>query len=147
MKQILTAFCLLMLGFSGSACAQDDGILKISEPYALATTSVQKHGAAFMKIVNISGNDLNITSAHSPVAERVELHTHKMDGGVMMMRQVESIMIPVDVLHRLEPAGDHIMLMGLKAPLKAGESFPLTLVTEAGEVVVDVPVKNPGDVD
>ncbi len=39
------------------------------------------------------------------------------------------------------PGGYHIMLTGLKAPLKTGDSFPLTLTfAGAGEVKVDVKV-------
>ena len=41
----------------------------------------------------------------------------------------------------LKPGGDHVMLMGLKAPLKQGDAFPLTLVFEhAGDVTVTVEI-------
>ena len=45
----------------------------------------------------------------------------------------------------LEWVGHHVMLMGLKAPLKQGESFPLTLTFErAGSVEVMVSVEKIG---
>ena len=44
----------------------------------------------------------------------------------------------------LKPGGYHLMLMGLKAPLKDGEKLPLTLKFEkAGAVVVTVNVESP----
>ena len=43
----------------------------------------------------------------------------------------------------LAPGGYHVMLMGLKAPLKEGQSFPLTLTFEhAGKVEVEVMVES-----
>ena len=45
----------------------------------------------------------------------------------------------------LKPGGLHIMLVGLKAPLKAGERFAMKLRFEkAGEVTIDVPVEAVG---
>ena len=45
----------------------------------------------------------------------------------------------------LEPGKMHLMLIGLKAPLKVGESFPVTLTFEkAGAINVTVSVEKPG---
>ena len=44
-----------------------------------------------------------------------------------------------------EQKNHHIMLIGLNRALKAGESFPLTLISENnGEMSIDVAIKNPG---
>jgi copper(I)-binding protein len=46
----------------------------------------------------------------------------------------------------LKPGGYHIMLMGLSAPLKEGDSFPLSLTfAHAGSTTVTVKVKGAGD--
>ena len=53
--------------------------------------------------------------------------------------------IPAGKTIELKPSGLHVMLMGLKAPLKATTSFKLTLTFEkAGEITIDVPVLQPG---
>ncbi len=45
----------------------------------------------------------------------------------------------------LKPDALHVMLVGLKAPLKDGERFPLTLrFARGGEVTVDVAVGKAG---
>jgi copper(I)-binding protein len=64
-----------------------------------------------------------------------------MEGDTMRMREVDAIDLPAGREVRLEPGGLHLMLMGLKAPLKAGDKLSLTLRFErAGEVTLDVPI-------
>ena len=86
-----------------------------------------------------------VVSASSPVAERVELHETIRDGDVMRMREVEAIELPAGQTVELKPGGLHLMLMGLKAPLKAGETVPVTLKFEkAGDVTVQLNVEGAG---
>ena len=83
-------------------------------------------------------------AATTAVAKSVELHTMSMEGDVMKMRQLDAIELPKGAMVELKPGGLHLMLMGLKAPLKAGDTFPMTLRFEkAGEVVVTVKVEAP----
>ena len=70
----------------------------------------------------------------------------KMDGGVMKMGAVPSLELPAGQAVELKPGGYHVMLMGLKQQLKAGDSVPLTLTVEGkgGQketVQVTAPVK------
>ena len=48
----------------------------------------------------------------------------------MKMRQVDAVPLPAGQAVTLSPGGYHIMLVDLKAPLVAGQSFPLTLTFE-----------------
>jgi copper(I)-binding protein len=62
----------------------------------------------------------------------------------MAMASVKGIDLPSGQPVSLNPAGLHVWLAGLKQPLKAGQSFPLTLRFEkAGERRVSVPVIEP----
>ena len=68
-----------------------------------------------------------------------------MQGGVMKMRSLAAIDLPAGQAVVLKPGATHIMLMGLKQPLRAGESFPLTLEFEkAGKREVNVTVEKAG---
>jgi len=97
-------------------------------------------GGAFLKIQNQGGAD-RLLAASSSAAGMVQLHSMAMDGNVMKMREVEAIELPAGKTVELKPGGLHIMLMGLKAPLKAGSSVPLTLKFEkAGAVTVNLTV-------
>ncbi len=75
------------------------------------------------------------------MAEQSQLHTMKMEGNVMRMREVSGIDVPSGKSVELKPGGYHIMFLGLKQPLKVGEHIPITLHFEkAGDVNVDMQV-------
>lgn len=147
MKTLREFLVLAVLLCSPAYAESIDGI-QVENAYAYATTSVQKNGAAFFVANNGSESDTRIIGASADISERVELHTHTMDGEVMMMREVEGYDVPAGGSVTLEPMGHHIMFMGLKSPLEAGSTFPLTLTfSDEREIVVDVEIKNPGDAE
>ena len=119
------------------------GGIMVDDAYARSSTSTSPTGAAFMVIMNHTGEDDRLVDVKSDVAKRVELHTHKESGdGVMKMMHVEDgFAVPAGASHVLKRGGDHVMFMGLNAPLEQGATVSLILVFEkAGEVAVDVPV-------
>ena len=117
------------------------GDLAIHQPWARASIGQAQAGAAYVTVMNKGSLPDRLVAVEGEVANRVELHTHMMDGGVMKMRQVEAIEVAPGEPAVLKPGGLHIMLMGLKAPLVKGESFPLTLVFErAGRVEIEVSI-------
>ncbi|MBP7670488.1 MAG: DUF1775 domain-containing protein [Ferrovibrio sp.] len=119
------------------------GNIRIEQPFARATPA--KMGGAFMTLVNGGNAADRLVKAASPVAEAVELHTHVKDGDTMRMRPVDGIDIAAQGRTMLEPGSFHVMLIGLKQPLKEGASFPLTLTFEkAGPVTLQVPVLKAG---
>jgi len=70
----------------------------------------------------------------------------KMEGNVMRMRELANgLEIAPGATVTLAPGGLHMMMMGLKAPLKQGEKVPLTLVFEkAGTIDVEIAVEAMG---
>ncbi len=141
MKTLFALFVAAMTLASAQAFAGD---ITVNHAWARASAGMAKAGAAFMMIKNEGGSD-KVLSAKADVSAKVELHTHIMDGEIMRMRQVDSIDVAGGAVTKLAPGGLHVMLIGLKAPLKEGDSFPMTLVFEkAGEIAVDVKVKKPG---
>ena len=149
-------FALLRYGFLAlgilfaalSPAAADDaklGDLMLDSPWARATPGAAKNGAAFMVIHNQGTTADRLVSAASDVSARVELHTHINNDGVMQMREVDGIDVPAGGRAELKPGSFHVMMMGLKAPLKEGESFPLTLTFEnAGSTTVEVKIESVG---
>jgi copper(I)-binding protein len=111
------------------------GDLVIENPWA--RESVTKSGAAYLTVRNDGDQYDRLIGVSADVAEMAQIHESTMQDGVMKMRPVEAIEVPAHGEAVLEPGGFHIMLMGLKAPLKEGESFSLTLAFEkAGEIEV-----------
>ena len=142
---------LLLIGAfvcTASAQAHDfsAGDLVIDHPYAPPTPAGARTGAVYFRSIRNSGHDVDrLLGAHTPVAASVEIHRSKMDGNVMQMRAIPAIDLPAGATLRLRHGGDtHVMLVDLKAPLKEGERFPITLRFEhAGEREVMVWVQQP----
>ncbi len=142
----MTMFRPLLVAIAATFCltlpaAAHDGV-HINDAYARAS---QASGAVFFEIENHQTDDDRLIGVASDAAERVELHTHKEDAnGVMQMMEVpEGFVVPGNGTHALSRGGDHVMMMGLKAPLNTGDTVTLTLTFEkAGKVTVEVPVDN-----
>jgi copper(I)-binding protein len=111
----------------------------VTDAWARATKPGQPVSGAYMKIQ--SDADARLLGASSPSIPTVEVHTMKMDGDVMRMREVEAVELPGGKTVSLQPGGYHIMLMNLKKPIVAGEVIPLTLVIESGGKRQNVDVK------
>ena len=145
--KLVPLFAGLALSMACLAAAAHEfklGPINIGHPYARATASGQTTGGGFLKLEN-GGADDKLLSASAAVSSAVELHVMTMEGDVMRMRQVDGIALPAGKTVELKPGGLHIMFVGLKAPLKAGDTFPLKLKFEkAGEVEVMVKVEAPG---
>lgn len=117
--------------------------ITVQDAYARASSPTAPTGAAFMELHNSADTDDRLIAVASGAAARVELHTHiDMGDGVMQMTPVEDgIVIPAGGHHALARGGDHIMMMGLTAPLTDGMTITVTLTFEqAGEITVDIPV-------
>ncbi|HYG88710.1 MAG TPA: copper chaperone PCu(A)C [Azospirillum sp.] len=142
MKLLPTLAALSALTLSAPAFAGD---IAIVAPWARASAPNAPNGACYMEITNRGAEADRLVSAASPAAAKAELHTHLMDNGVMKMRPVDAFEVPPGEPAVLRPGGNHIMLMGLKEPLKPGATFPVTLTfAKAGAVTVEVPVQEAG---
>src|SRR5579864_6988010 len=109
---------------AGAAHAQ----ITVDKPWVRATVPQQTTSAAYLTITSVQGGKL--VDASSPVAASVEVHEMKMEGEMMKMRGVDALPLPAGKPVELKPNGLHIMLTGLKAPLKAGDVVPIKLVVE-----------------
>ena len=137
-----SAGCLLLtlgaLIASGGAYA--DGI-QVTEAWSRPTPPGIDVGVAYFVIDNQGRND-RLVGVSSPVAKRAELHISQMEGGVMRMKHLEAVEVKSGVPTSFEPSGRHVMLTGLKQPLKEGDAFPLVLsFANAGPVKVQVHVR------
>ena len=83
-------------------------------------------------------------SASTPAAAKAEPHVMSMAHMIMTMRPAkDGLPVPAKGMLRLSPSGDHLMLTGLKGPLKTGTKLSLTLrFAKAGPVKIEVPVRD-----
>ena len=85
--------------------------------------------AAFGRIENTGDADVTVVSASSPASTILELQeTVENDTGEMVMRERDGgFTIPAGTALVLEPGANHIMLMDLVDPVRAGDDVTLTL--------------------
>ena len=118
----------------------------VKDPWVRGTVAQQKATGAFFQISSTAGGKL--LSASSPAAGVVEIHEMSMDGNTMKMRALPNgLDLPAGKAVDLKPGGYHVMLMDLKAPLKAGESVDISLVVEGKDgkketIALKAPVKD-----
>ncbi|GAM63261.1 copper metallochaperone [Vibrio ishigakensis] len=118
------------------------GLVEVSHPWAKETPPTVTTSAIFLTITNPTAEERALVSASTEAAGITELHTHKMDNGVMKMRKLQRINLSPKADTELKPHGLHIMLFDLKEPLKEGMVIPLTLTFDTGRTMtLSVPVK------
>jgi periplasmic copper chaperone A len=146
MRHILIEFTVALALTLGAIMASTTGArandLMVTEAFARASaTPVAKSGAAYVSITNHGARADRLLSVATPVAAHAGVHKTVMEGDIMKMEPAGVVDIPAMGILEMKPGGLHIMMTGLKAPLKEGSEIDMTLVFEtAGEVKVKVPV-------
>ena len=131
---------LAALAAATPAFAQPAPSVTASNAWSRATPPGATTGAAYMTLTSKTQDKL--TAISSPEAASVQIHEMKMSGNVMQMREVEGgLPLPANTPVTLAPGGYHAMLMGLKAPLKKGDTVRLHLTFEHSPPLdVDAPI-------
>ena len=127
-----------------SALAAAD--LTVEHPWSRATAAGAETGAVYATLRNAGAAD-TLLSAESPAAATVEVHEHLMSAdGMMQMRAVQGgVAIPAGGAVEFKPHGYHVMLIGLKEPLKQGATVAVTFVfAKAGRVTAQAVVNGAG---
>lgn len=130
----------LLLSLTATVAHAGDGPV-VSKAWARATPPGLEVGAAYM-VIEGGGRADRLVGASSERADMVDLHDVIEADGVAKMRAIEALEIPARGRVELAPKGRHLMLMGLSAPLVAGQRFDVTLRFEvSGPQVVTVTVR------
>jgi copper(I)-binding protein len=119
---------LLALGLALFALPAMASTVKVDHPWVRATAPGQEVAGAYMDLT--ADADMTLVAAESKAARKVELHTMSMEGGVMVMRPVESIALPKGKTVSLKPGGLHVMLIGLNGQIKEGDKTAITLLVK-----------------
>ena len=100
--------------------------------------------AGYVTLTNRGIASDRLTGAYSGAAASIGLHEMDKAGGVMRMRPIPGgLAIGAAATVTLDPNGRHLMLSGLKRPLKAGEHVRVVLKFQrAGDVPADFVVRD-----
>ena len=97
--------------------------------WARETVGGMKNGGVFLDLENDTPKDIVLVGGTSPVAKSVEIHEHVHAEITDPKTGQKAIGLKVakGEIVSLKPGSYHVMLMGLKKPLKPGDKFPVTL--------------------
>ncbi|KIS25812.1 hypothetical protein TV39_19195 [Arthrobacter sp. SPG23] len=117
---------------AATAPAKAAAALAVSQPWVKAAASGMTGGFGVLK--NTSDADITVTGASTAAARTVELHETAMgaDGAMRMQAKQGGFVIPARGELKLEPGANHLMLMGLTAPVTAGADVTFTLELAGG---------------
>lgn len=141
-RRLLMAALALLCAMPAVAHDFNAGDLRIDHPYAVPSRPGLKTGAVYFKGIRNTGTRADrLLSASTPVAGRVEIHRMQMlrsaQGDVMQMRAVPALDLPAGATVAMKhgtPDGHHLMVLDVKAPLKDGDRFSVTLTFEKAGV-------------
>ena len=134
-----TLIALFVACSISSVASAAQGVI-VKDAWVRATAPGQNTAGVYLDIA--SNAEAALVGAVSPVANSAEMHAMRMEGGVMKMRALQRIELPAQKTVKLAPGGLHIMLVGIKQPLREKQRIPLELTIEgAGRVKSNVKVE------
>lgn len=141
-KRVFRASVCLFAVCTPALADQAASTVTAADPYVRLVPAGSEQTGAYAILRNGDRSDHALVRASSPAARVVELHTVIDENGVKKMRPVPKMDVKAGAETQLKPGGLHIMLIGLKEPLKEGVEVPITLTFEDGsEIAVKAPVR------
>ncbi|MFL6723937.1 MAG: copper chaperone PCu(A)C [Sphingomicrobium sp.] len=121
-RRLLLSTLLLL-----SACGQSgEPDIQLGNAWARPTRG-EAPGAVYVAVNNKGSADDRLVGAFTDHAAMAMVHQSELVDGVAQMRTAGEINIPAGKRIEMVPGGTHIMLEGLRAPLRTGDSFDLVL--------------------
>jgi copper(I)-binding protein len=132
----------------GTSVPVTRGSVEIREPWARPSSSHLLQAAGFLTVANKGSEPDRLVGASSPAAASIEIQAIKVVGANLRMQpRADGLVIHGGVTMTMKPRGYHLLLNGLKVPLRTGARLPVTLTFEkAGAIDVEFSVKSPGPI-
>lgn len=145
MRVLAALFALLVVSVPALGHDYQLGALKIGHPVARETIGQSRITAGYLTVENGGDEDDRLIGAESDGARVIEIHTHKMDGGVARMMKIDGLDVPAGGTATLQPGGNHLMIFDVTGALEPGDTLPVTLIFEkAGSIDVDLNIEKIG---
>jgi copper(I)-binding protein len=145
-RELIAAYVLSLVDVDGASAStsQQRSASPLAAEHAWARQPAPSRDvtAVYVTLINTTAEPQRIVSGISSLARTVELHEMAMEGSMMRMRRIKEIAVPPQGRVELKPGGLHVMLFGLRQPLKVGDRLPVTLTLSSGATVsVDAEVR------
>ncbi len=133
-----------LIAAAAPALAAQHASIQVEDAWCPPTPPGAPTAAGYLTIRNLGHGPDRLTGSATPAATRVQLHGMTVTHGVMRMRELgDGLPIAGGATAQVQPgSGLHLMLIGLKRPLRTGERVPITLeFAHAGKVRADFVVR------
>jgi len=135
LKTLIVAAALLVAPSLVQAHEVKAGNLELIHPHIRASMGQSPTTAGYLTILNNGRTADRLLSVSCACAASVTVHEMKMTGSMASMKAVPSVAIPAGGKVTFAPGGLHLMVMGLKAPIKAGDRVEMVLTFDRAGVV------------
>ncbi|NRD72735.1 copper chaperone PCu(A)C [Shewanella sp. VB17] len=125
LKKVVNSVILMTISASSLANVM------LVDGYVRAMPPSVPNSAAYFSLMN-HGPSIKLIGVDVAFANEAQLHTVLEEDGMVKMRQTSSFEIAKDTTLTLSDSGQHVMLLGLKKPLVAGDSVELMLRFDDG---------------
>ncbi len=142
---ILVAALMLMAGGPKPGPKPTPGVagpVRIEGAWVRPAAQGMPASAAYLTLRNEGRKPDFLISVTTSVAAMAGVHVSVSHKGVMSMEPIGALPLPPGAAITLKPGGLHVMLDGLRRPLKSGEAVPLTFrFKSSAPVSIMVPVQ------
>lgn len=111
--------------------------LMISDLVVRETPPGKTVTAAYFRLENSTDQSWVLNYVHSPLSDRIEVHRHIYEEGMMKMREVKHLSVQPKSNLDFKPGGYHLMLFDLYEPAQAGQEVSFTFEFE-GQAPIEV---------
>jgi hypothetical protein len=128
MLRLIVLLCGLVASVVHAEIVVTDATVRLLPPSVPNTT-------AYFSIQNHSDVSQTLIGASADFAAKAEIHKHILVNDMMSMEQQFEVVIQPGESIKFSPGGLHIMLFGLKQPLREGQSVVFSLQTKEGKSI------------
>lgn len=131
-RRFLPAALLILAGCSQAAAPDTAATVQVADATCRPTLNGRDVTACYVTLT--ASRDDRLVSISASLAGTAQIHEMKTEDGMMTMAELkDGLPLPAGQPVQLKPGGDHLMLMGLKKPLIAGEQVSITLTFEQAQ--------------
>ncbi|MBU2919056.1 MAG: copper(I)-binding protein [Psychrosphaera sp.] len=132
----LLALLTMLIGFfSQNTFAQS---IEITDGELRAPIPGMENTVAYMKLSNLSDKNIKLIAASSVFSEKVEIHNHIMNDGVMKMVKLDDLSIKANETKIFESGGLHLMFIGLHESKDLPKTVDVSFVFQDGTKKIGV---------
>lgn len=133
MKRLLIPAAILVLASCNQA-TEPEALASVTVADATCRPTLNGRDITGCYVTMTASRDDRLVSVAAPLSGLAQIHEMKVEDGMMKMAELkDGLALPAGEAVSLKPGGNHLMLMGLKQPLVAGEQVSITLNFEHAE--------------